>query len=41
MFQRVPPEALVRFLESDPRPADILHLMRALPPAPFLAAALR
>jgi lycopene beta-cyclase len=41
MFQRVPPEALVRFLESDPRPADILHLMRALPPALFLATALR
>jgi len=41
MFQRVPPEALVRFLESEPRPADILQVMRALPPAPFLASALR
>jgi lycopene beta-cyclase len=41
MFQRVPPEALVRFLESEPRPTDILQVMRALPPAPFLASALR
>ncbi|MEX0677754.1 MAG: lycopene cyclase family protein [Pirellulales bacterium] len=40
MFDRVPPEALVRFLESEPRPADILRVMRALPAAPFLAAAL-
>lgn len=41
MFDRVPPQALVRFLESEPRPADILQVMRALPPAPFLASALR
>ena len=41
MFDRVPPEALVRFLESEPRPADILQVMRALPSAPFLASALR
>jgi lycopene beta-cyclase len=41
MFQRVPPAALVRFLESEPRPTDILQVMRALPPTPFLAAALR
>jgi lycopene beta-cyclase len=41
MFQRVPLEALVRFLESEPLPTDILHVMRALPPAPFLASALR
>jgi lycopene beta-cyclase len=41
MFDRVPPEALVRFLESEPRPADILQVMRALPAAPFLASALR
>ena len=41
MFDRVPPESLVRFLESEPRPADILRVMRALPAAPFLAAALR
>jgi lycopene beta-cyclase len=40
MFDRVPPEALVRFLESEPRPADILRVMRALPAAPFLASAL-
>jgi len=40
LFDRVPPEALVRFLESEPRPTDILQVMRALPPAPFLAAAL-
>ena len=41
LFNRVPPDALIRFLESEPRPADILQVMRALPPAPFLAAALR
>jgi hypothetical protein len=41
MFQRVPPEALVRFLESEPRSTDILQVMRALPPAPFLSSALR
>jgi lycopene beta-cyclase len=41
MFDRVPPEALVRFLESEPRPADILQVMRALPAVPFLASALR
>jgi lycopene beta-cyclase len=41
MFDRVPPEALVRFLESEPRPTDILQVMRALPPVPFLASALR
>lgn len=41
LFQRVPPESLVRFLESEPRPADILQVMRALPPGPFLRAALR
>jgi lycopene beta-cyclase len=41
MFQRVPPAALVRFLESEPRPTDILQVMRALPPAPFLWSALR
>ena len=41
MFDRVPPESLVRFLESEPRPADILQVMRALPAAPFLASALR
>jgi lycopene beta-cyclase len=41
LFERVQPEALVRFLESDPRPADILQVMRALPTTPFLRAALR
>jgi lycopene beta-cyclase len=41
MFHRAPPDALVRFLESEPRPADILQVMRALPPGPFLRAALR
>ena len=41
LFDRVPPDALIRFLESEPHPADILQVMRALPPAPFLAAALR
>lgn len=41
LFNRVPPDALVRFLESEPRPADILQVMSVLPPAPFLAAAFR
>lgn len=41
LFERVPPEALVRFLESEPHPADILQVMRALPIGPFLRAALR
>jgi lycopene beta-cyclase len=41
MFERVPPDALVRFLESEPRRADIFRMMRSLPAAPFLAAALR
>jgi lycopene beta-cyclase len=41
LFQRVTPDALVRFLESEPRAGDILHVMRALPPGPFLRAALR
>lgn len=41
LFQRVPPGALIRFLESEPRPGDIWQVMRALPPGPFLRAALR
>jgi len=41
LFNRVPPEVLVRFLESEPRPTDILQVMRALPLFPFLAAAFR
>lgn len=41
LFQRVAPDALVRFLESEPRPADIWQVMRALPPGPFVRAALR
>jgi lycopene beta-cyclase len=40
MFDRVPPDALVCFLESEPHPADIFQVMRALPPGPFLRAAL-
>jgi len=40
LFQAVSPDALVRFLESEPQPADILKVMRALPPGPFLRAAL-
>lgn len=41
LFTRVPPDSLVRFLESVPRRGDILRVMGALPPAPFLASALR
>jgi len=37
---KAPAAYIVRFLESEPRPADILRVMRALPAAPFLAAAL-
>jgi len=40
LFRHVRPDALVRFLESEPRPADILQVMRALPIAPFVRAAL-
>lgn len=40
LIQNVPSGSLVRFLESEPRPTDILRVMRALPTAPFLAAAL-
>jgi hypothetical protein len=41
LFTRVPSDALIRFLESEPHPSDIFKIMRALPTAPFLAAALR
>jgi lycopene beta-cyclase len=41
LFGQVPPEALIRFLESESRPADILRVMSALPAGPFLRAALR
>jgi lycopene beta-cyclase len=41
MFDQVPPDALVRFLESEPRTTDVFRVMRSLPAAPFLAAALR
>lgn len=40
LFQNVPSDSLVRFLESEPRPTDILRVMRALPTKPFLSAAL-
>lgn len=41
LFQSVTPDALVRFLESEPRGADILQVMRALPIGSFVRAALR
>lgn len=41
LFRRVPAAPLVRFLESEPSTADIFRVIRALPPAPFLDAALR
>lgn len=41
LFDRVPTRSLVRFLESEPRMADLWQVMRALPAAPFLAAAIR
>lgn len=41
LFQRVPAENLIRFLESEPRNGDLLRVMKALPPLPFLSAAFR
>jgi lycopene beta-cyclase len=41
LFQRVPAESLIRFLESEPRNEDLLRVMKALPPLPFLSAAIR
>ena len=41
LFDRVPTEALIRFLESEPSAVDLWQVMRALPAAPFLAAALQ
>lgn len=38
LFARVPPERLVRFMESRPLPLDLLAVVRALPPWPFLHA---
>ena len=35
---RVPGAALVRFLSDEARPADLLRVIAALPPAPFLRA---
>jgi lycopene beta-cyclase len=40
MFKRTPTPALVRFLTGSARPLDHWHVMRALPIAPFLRAAL-
>ncbi len=41
LFDRMPPDALVRFMESEPNANDLWKIMRALPAAPFLAAAIR
>lgn len=41
LFDRVPTRSLLRFMESEPRVADLWQIMRALPAAPFLAAAIR
>lgn len=41
LFDRVPAQSLVRFLESEPRMADLWHVMRALPAVPLLTAAFR
>lgn len=38
LADRVPPASLARFLSDDARWGDILHVMAALPPAPFLSA---
>lgn len=40
MFSGTPPESVARFLDSNPRPADVLRIMRALPTGLFLKHAL-
>ncbi|KAF0281190.1 lycopene cyclase family protein [Spiribacter roseus] len=40
LFERTPAESMVRFLMSRPQLADIYKILRALPPAPMLRAAL-
>jgi len=41
LFRRTPPEALIRFLAGIPEHRDLIRVMRALPPGPLLAAAIR
>jgi lycopene beta-cyclase len=41
LFEKTHPALLVRFLQQEARPGEILSLMRSLPPAPFLRAAFR
>ena len=41
LFRRTPPDALERFLMSEPRPRDLWSVLRALPVTPMLAAASR
>ena len=41
LFERCPPPRLIRFLSGEATAADRLAVMTALPPGPFLAAALR
>ena len=38
LARRVPPAALVRFMSDQASPADLMRVVRALPPSPFLAA---
>jgi lycopene beta-cyclase len=41
LFRRNPPDAVLRFLDERPRPADLLRILVTLPTWPFLAAAVR
>jgi lycopene beta-cyclase len=41
LFRQTPPEALIRFLAGTPKKRDLIAVMRALPPAPLLSAAIR
>ena len=41
LFEKTPPGLLVRFLQEEASPFEVMRLMAALPTAPFLRAALR
>lgn len=41
MFERVPPARLIRFMSDEGTLGDVLALIRALPPRPYIGAALR
>ena len=41
LFNRVPSDALVRFLSDQARPSDVIRVMKALPMGAFIRQALR